>query len=409
MNVAVIGAGYVGMATTLALASEDNQITLIEPGILDRYKMLKDGKCPLNEDGMQHRFDEVKDFIKIKKSIPVKVKDFDIIFVCVGTPHTESGDLDLSFIENVLHDLSRNDYKGLVVIKSTLNLGNTELLAAQYGLNLAFSPEFLRESTALRDAMNPDRIVLGLSSRIPEESRNDFYNLIKKFYREGLEGAAYRNCRFIFMNAISAELVKLAANSYLAVRLTYFNELSMLCENIGANIDDVMWGMVNDPRIGMNYATTSIGYAGPCLPKDTQSLAKYANKYRAPLRTLEGTMCSNGELFLRWIKFIDDLSRKNDCKSVLFLGVAFKDYSDDTRTSLSLKLVGRMALRGYETLHIYDPRCDENPELSENYDLIIVSSKEYADKLDEFNPKVIVDLRHCVDREKYPNVQYLGK
>ena len=173
------------------------------------------------------------------------------------------------------------------------------------------------------------------------------------------------------MNAISAELVKLAANSYLAVRLTYFNELSMLCESIGANIDDVMWGMVNDPRIGMNYATTSIGYAGPCLPKDTQSLAKYANKYRAPLRTLEGTMCSNGELFLRWIKFIDDLSRKHDCKSVLFLGVAFKDYSDDTRTSLSLKLVGRMALRGYETLHIYDPRCDENPELSENYDLLL--------------------------------------
>lgn len=408
-KITVIGAGYVGIATTLALASENNRIDLIESN-KDRYQMLKDGYCPINEVGMQDRLNKVHKYLKVRSHMRWYDANSSIIFVCVGTPTMSSGDLDLKYINSVVDHLAMTEYEGLVIIKSTLNLGDVDKISAKYpNLNIAFSPEFLRESTALMDAMNPDRIILGFGPNIKKDAWSGYRRLLEGIYYEALSENAFNNCKFLYMDSISAELVKLASNSYLALRLTYFNELSMLCQNTDANIKDVISGMVLDPRIGSKYATTSIGYAGPCLPKDTLSLAKYADLNGAPLRSLVGAINSNSELFNQWMNYIRKLISDYQVESILVLGVAFKDYSDDIRTSLTCKIIGQLAMIGLEKLDIHDPRCNEEAKLDKSYDMIIISSKEYANLCSYITSKVIVDLRNCTEGFAFNNVKYLGQ
>lgn len=408
-KITVIGAGYVGFATTLALASEYNRIDLIESD-KKRYTKLKWGYAPINESDVQSRFNEVKDYINPLNTISSLDLESRVIFICVGTPTTDNGDLNIESIYVILSSLFDSKYSGLIIIKSTLNLGDTEKLSKLYpNLNIAFSPEFLRESTAIRDAMNPDRVIIGFSKTMTTAKRRAFSNLFNKIYRKGLSDEAFMNATFLNVDSNSAELIKLASNSYLALRLTYFNELSILCQHANISIDEVMDGIRLDPRIGAGYSKPSIGYAGPCLPKDTVSLAKYANNYRAPLRSLEGAIESNTELFNEWVDLIDGYLKKYKIQRILFLGIAFKDYSDDTRTSLTVKLMDYLKpkVRGIE---IYDPRCNKIPnKLEKFYDMIIVSSSEYIDFCKTIVSKVIIDLKSCTKGMKLDNVEYLGK
>lgn len=259
-KIAVIGAGYVGMATALSLARKDHaHVTIVEVND-KKLSMLSSGISPINEDGMtkslKHRLGTS---ISITNRLSA-ISDTECVFICVGTPSTWNDTLSREYVKEVMYDLDRINYKGYVVIKSTLNLGDSEKFAKYHPyLKIIFSPEFLREGSALKDALNPSRLVFGFTENIAYDEHltaKDFFSDLYK-YIVGLGSE-----KVLYVSASSAEMAKLGANSYLATKLTYFNELSNLCTKCGANIKDVRDIICMDPRIGDTYASPSLGYAG---------------------------------------------------------------------------------------------------------------------------------------------------
>lgn len=394
-KIAVIGAGYVGMATALTLARKNHvHVTLFESD-RDKMRSLSEGKSPINEDRMNSTLKN-----KLGTSLFLDsggydecMSEFEAIFICVGTPTKSNGKLEDKFILKVLDQLADSYYEGAIIIKSTVNYGDTERFSEMHkGLNLVFSPEFLREGTALADSMNPHRLVFGLSSNSIDSTyiKDLMYYIYKHVIRRSTN-----DCKVLFMTASSAELAKLGANSFLATKLTFFNELSNLCSasNRSTDIKDVRDAMCLDPRIGDQYSNPSIGYAGPCLPKDTESLAKVAKSLGARMRVLEGTIKANDSMLPNYINWLNKIIKVNKVKSILFLGVSFKSYSDDLRSSRSLEIYETIKSKN-KIVHAYDPRAGiPSIELRDNYDLVVVSSAEYLDKLKLFPDSIVVDLK----------------
>lgn len=395
MKIAVIGAGYVGMATTiLMLQNKQNQVDLIEKDQKRRAYLL-DGYSPVVEDGIQDQFTKARTEGRINILSSLSTDPYEFIFICVGTPTSENKyELDNQYLINALNSIQ--DQNCPVIIKSTLNVGDTSYYKGEYyNLDLVFSPEFLREGTAFKDSKNPDRIIVGTDS-------DKIYQDIINLYKGVLTKAAFKKCKFLKMSSTSAEIVKLASNSYLALRLTFFNELSLLCESQGAEIRDVIAGVTSDNRIGDKYASPSIGYAGPCLPKDSKALVHAGSV----MNTVKAAIESNGYLMDYYAGTLNGIIKGLDAHSILMLGIAFKSYSDDIRSSRSAELKNHLKVDG--SITVYDPRAGFDTEIAgKSFDLVIVSSEEYVNILERISYKKIFDLKSVMPKSE--DVLYVGK
>ncbi len=358
MNIAVVGTGYVGLVTGTCFAETGNQVTCVD---IDERKVarMKQGEVPIFEPGLEILFDRntKRDRLKFTTNLAEAIKDAEVIFLALPTPPGEDGSADLSYILGVAKDLSHiiTDYK-VIVDKSTVPVGTAEQVHAALAANLDESlfdvvsnPEFLREGVAVDDFMKPDRVVIGTSSEKAEMTMRQLY---EPFVRQGNP--------IIFMDERSAEMTKYAANSYLATRITFMNEIANLCDKVGANVDFVRIGMGSDSRIGKRFLFPGVGYGGSCFPKDVQALAKTAEENSYDFRILKSVMGVNNKqktVLVDKIKnhFGNDLAGK----TFAIWGLAFKPNTDDIREAPALYIIDGLLEAGAK-IKAFDPEAMEN-------------------------------------------------
>ncbi len=358
MNLAVVGTGYVGLVTGTCFAETGNHVICVDINE-QKVERLRKGEIPIYEPGLDVLFERNtrQGRLKFTTELAEAVHQAEIIFLALPTPPGEDGSADLSYILGVAEQLTDivTDYK-VIVDKSTVPVGTAErvhaILAKKLDKKLfdvVSNPEFLREGVAVDDFMKPDRVVVGASS---ERARRVMRELYEPFVRQGNP--------IIFMDERSAEMTKYAANSYLATRISFMNEIANLCELVGANVDMVRMGMGSDTRIGKRFLFPGVGYGGSCFPKDVQALAKTASEYDYDFKILNSVMHVNDKqrsLLAKKIKsyFNGDVSGK----TIALWGLAFKPNTDDIREAPALYIIDELLEAG-ATVKAFDPEAMKN-------------------------------------------------
>lgn len=358
MKIAVVGTGYVGLVSGTCFAETGNQVTCVD---IDENKVrrMQAGEVPIYEPGLEVLFERNKrqGRLSFTTDLASAIKDAEIIFLALPTPPDEDGSADLKYILGVAADLSKiiTDYK-VIVDKSTVPVGTAEKVHAILAKGLSedlfdvvSNPEFLREGVAVEDFLKPDRVVIGTSS---ERAQKVIKRLYEPFVRQGNP--------IYFMDERSAEMTKYAANSYLATRITFMNEIANLCEKVGANVDHVRKGMGSDSRIGKRFLFPGVGYGGSCFPKDVQALAKTAGDHEYDFSILKSVMSVNNRQKHRLTEKIkahygDDLKGK----TIALWGLAFKPNTDDIREAPALYLIEDLLAAGAK-VKAYDPEAMPN-------------------------------------------------
>ncbi|OIK08409.1 UDP-glucose 6-dehydrogenase [Bacillus sp. MUM 116] len=330
MKIAVAGTGYVGLVTGVCLAEKGHTVSCVD---IDEQKvfLMKSGISPIFEPGLEELM--VKNMVRLNFTTDYKdaYKDADVIFIGVGTPEKHDGSANLSYVYSVAEQIAKSIQKDcIIVIKSTVPIGTNDKiedlikanLVHNVNVSIASNPEFLSQGTAVRDTLNASRIVVGVQDSYAGDVLKDVY---KDF------GAP-----IIVTNRKSAEMIKYASNDFLALKISFINEIANLCEIIGANIDDVATGMGYDSRIGNKFLNSGIGYGGSCFPKDTKALHWLANFHDYELKTIKAAIDVNENQKLKLIKksrkYFDSLKGLN----VAVLGLTFKPGTDDLREAPSL-------------------------------------------------------------------------
>ncbi|MCH5716871.1 UDP-glucose dehydrogenase family protein [Niabella hibiscisoli] len=358
MKIAVVGTGYVGLVTGTCFAETGNLVNCVDVNKA-KIDQLKKGKCPIYEPGLdvllQRNIKEKR--ILFTTDLKAAVDKSDIIFLALPTPPGEDGSADLKYILNVAEDLSKiiKEYK-VIVNKSTVPVGTAEKVAAVLAKNLSTdlfdvvsNPEFLREGIAVDDFLKPDRVVIGTSSDRARDVMNELY---QPFVRQGNP--------IYFMDERSSEMTKYVANSYLAMRISYMNEVANLCELTGANVDLVRIGIGSDSRIGKRFLFSGIGYGGSCFPKDVLALHHTSKQNKYDFKLLDTVMKVNKSqkkvLFGKIKRFY-----KNSLKGKKFAmwGLAFKPETDDIRDAPALELINELLNAGAEVT-VFDPEAMSN-------------------------------------------------
>jgi UDPglucose 6-dehydrogenase len=358
MKIAVVGTGYVGLVSGTCFAETGNYVTCID---IDEKKveMMQNGEVPIYEPGLETLFERntKQGRLTFTSNLKEGIKDAKIIFLALPTPPGEDGSADLKYIMKVAEDLSEiiTDYK-VIVDKSTVPVGTsekvTDVLIKKLDKSLfdvVSNPEFLREGVAVDDFLKPDRVVIGTSS---EKAKEVMLKLYEPFVRQGNP--------IIIMDERSAEMTKYAANSYLATRISFMNEIANLCEALDANVDMVRKGMGSDSRIGKRFLFPGVGYGGSCFPKDVQALAKSASDNNYDFKILKSVMNVNSlqkEILADKIikKFGGDLKGK----TIAIWGLAFKPETDDIREAPAITIISRLLNKGAK-VQAYDPEAMEN-------------------------------------------------
>lgn len=362
MKLAVIGTGYVGLVSGTCFAEMGNHVVCVDND-QEKLKKLKAGEVPIYEPGLDilfHRNVEKKRIV-FTDDLKMAVNENDVVFLCLPTPQGEDGSADLKYvfavtesIGKILQDAGDKDFK-VIVNKSTVPVGTsrsvTDILK-KYGIekfDIVSNPEFLREGFAVDDFMKPDRVVVGARN---EKSFEIMRALYEPFVRQG--NPIYE------MEPESSEITKYAANSYLAMRITYMNELANFCEKVGANVDMVRKGMGADTRIGKRFLFPGIGYGGSCFPKDVNALIKTADDFESPMRILKVVDDVNKAQKLILVKKIL-LQFGMDLKGKKFAvwGLAFKPNTDDMREAPSIYIIRELVRLGAKVV-AYDPAATEN-------------------------------------------------
>jgi UDPglucose 6-dehydrogenase len=339
-KIGIFGGGYVGLVTGAGFAALGHDVTIREV-IPHRVDDLQAGRIPIYEPGLDELFEEHRERLHFTTRPGEAVDGADAIFVCVGTPATYSGDADLSAVWTVLDDLTGLATDTVLVMKSTVPVGTGDRVRAALdargldGIGYVSNPEFLAEGTAVRDFRNPDRIVIGAD----DEAAGDVV--------EGLH--ARLDVRVLRMDVPSAEMVKLAANAFLATRISFINEIANVCEATGADVAAVAEGMGLDSRIGSKYLRAGIGYGGSCFPKDVSFLKLLAGNTGYNFQLVNAVIEVN-ELQKRRIvsKLQKHLGPKLSGKRIALLGLAFKPNTDDMREAPSVILASRLQAEGAE-------------------------------------------------------------
>ena len=438
MKIAVIGAGYVGLVTAACFSEFGYEVICIDN---DKYKIkqLKKNIIPIYEPGLS---DLVKKNAKSKyllfsNSIS-KIRDANIIFIAVGTPSSRRGDgeADLKFVFSVVKDISKFLKKGkkqLVITKSTVPVGTgkkiqdiiCELrpeLINNKDYFVSSNPEFLREGSAIEDFMRPDRVVCGVTDKKAEETLKELYRPLN-----------LREAPVLFTDIESAEIIKYASNAFLALKVSFINEIANLCEKTGGNVQMVAKGMGLDNRIGPKFLHPGPGFGGSCFPKDTRALYASFKKNKIKNTLVKSVINFNEDRKISIVNKIKNLLKPNiKNKVIAFLGVTFKPNTDDLRESPSLEIIPRLRKIGVN-IHVHDPAFNQEfikikefdkvkwygnvLDAIKNADLLVIHTEwnEYRGldllkvKKELKNP-IILDLRNIFnsdDMKKF-NIKYYG-
>lgn len=360
MKIAVVGTGYVGLVTGTCFAETGNNVICVDINAAKVEKM-RNGEVPIYEPDLEVLFERNQRQGRLKFTTDLKsaVDHAEIIFLALPTPPGADGSADLRFILGVADDLAGMiSHYTVVVDKSTVPVGTAEQVHARLAAGLDESlfdvvsnPEFLREGVAVDDFLKPDRVVIGTESARAEEAMRRLY---EPFVRSGNP--------IIFMDVRSAEMTKYAANSYLATRISFMNEIANLCEVVGADVDAVRKGMGSDSRIGKRFLFPGVGYGGSCFPKDVQALAQTAGQNDYDFRILNAVMAVNDRQRLRIADKIEAYYASDLAgKTIALWGLAFKPNTDDIREAPALYTIDRLLAAG-ANVRAYDPEAMANVE-----------------------------------------------
>ncbi|TDG37933.1 UDP-glucose/GDP-mannose dehydrogenase family protein [Pedobacter changchengzhani] len=425
MKIAVIGTGYVGLVTGTCLAETGNDVICVDINEA-KVKKMQDGQVPIYEPGLDllfHRNIEQGRLI-FTTNLADAIKDAQIIFMALPTPPGGDGAADLSYILGAAKDISKliTEYK-VIVNKSTVPVGTADKVKAVFTENtnievdVVSNPEFLREGVAVEDFMKPDRVVLGTKSDRAKKLMADLY---APYVRQGNP--------ILFMDERSSELTKYAANSFLATKITFMNEVANLCELVGADVDAVRRGIGSDERIGKRFLFPGVGYGGSCFPKDVQALVKSSDDYNYSFQILKSVMEVNER---QKTILVDKILKyyKNDIKGKHFAlwGLAFKPETDDIREAPALYIIDALIESG-ATVTVFDPEAMENIqalmgskvnyatnqyEALENADALLIVTEWSVFRNPDFEKidrilknKVIFDGRNLYDLEKMIDLGY---
>ena len=357
MNIAIVGTGYVGLVTGTCFAETGANVTCIDTNA-DKIDALKKGVVPIYEPGLEEMvIRNVKaGRLHFTTSLEVCLEDVSIVFSAVGTPPNEDGSADLKYVLEVARTIGANmNHYLLVVTKSTVPVGTAQKVKdvirdelEHRGLSIDFdvasNPEFLKEGNAISDFMTPDRVVVGVESAKAKE-------LMTKLYRPFL----LNNFRVIFMDIPSAEMTKYAANSMLATRISFMNDIANLCELVGADVNMVRSGIGSDTRIGRKFLYPGCGYGGSCFPKDVKALIKTAEENGYEMRVLKMVEeVNNAQKDILFRKMKNYFGGDVKGKTVAIWGLAFKPETDDMREAPALVLIESLLKAGCQ-VRVYDP------------------------------------------------------
>lgn len=374
MNIAVVGTGYVGLVTGTCFAETGNHVVCVDID-QEKVKKLKEGKVPIYEPHLDVLFERNirQGRLHFTTELKEAVDQAQIIFLALPTPPGEDGSADLKYVLGVAKELGRiiTDYK-VVVDKSTVPVGTAEMVRsaiaehAKVPFDVVSNPEFLREGFAVDDFLKPDRVVVGTSSARAQKVMEDLY---KPFVRQGNP--------IIFMDERSAELTKYAANAFLAVKITFMNEIANFCEAVGADVDKVRIGIGSDSRIGKRFLFPGIGYGGSCFPKDVQALAKSGEDAGYHFKIIDSVMQVNQRQKTALVDKIkahygEDLRGKH----FALWGLAFKPDTDDIREAPALYMIEALTEAG-ATIAAFDPEAMENVRRTIG-DKVVYAADEYA-------------------------------
>ncbi|MED4113706.1 UDP-glucose dehydrogenase family protein [Priestia megaterium] len=427
MKIAVVGTGYVGLVTGVCLSEINHQVTCIDVN-KEKVKQLKRGESPIHEPGLSELIKKniKRETLKFTSNHKEGFKDAEVIFIAVGTPQLDDGSANLDYVKEVAKSIGQNILKNTIVVtKSTVPVGTNymieriinENIVNEVKVKVASNPEFLREGSAIEDTFHGDRIVIGTDD---EETALVLETVYKPL---GLP---------IFKTDIySSEMIKYASNAFLATKISFINEISNICEKLGANIEDVANGMGYDQRIGRSFLNAGIGYGGSCFPKDTHALVQIAGGVEHNFKLLKSVIEVNNIQQKSIIKKIK--SRIGNLKGikVAILGLAFKPNTDDMRESASIPIIKDLISQG-AVIKAYDPIAINNarailPEtveykqtLKETLEgseiAIIITEWEEFKRLnlnmfkDLMKMPILFDGRNCFDLDQFKdsNIEYFS-
>jgi UDPglucose 6-dehydrogenase len=357
MKITVIGTGYVGLVTGTCFAEVGIDTTCIDIDI-KKIEKLNKGVSPIYEPGLDALIERnlIKNHLHFSTDLIASLKEAEVVFIAVGTPPDEDGSADIKYVIDVARSIGKNMHEYLLVVtKSTVPVGTAKIVRESIeeelkkrGVDIEFdvasNPEFLKEGAAIEDFMKPDRIVIGIES---EKAEQILRRLYKPFTLNGHQ--------IIFMNVASAEMTKYVANSMLATRISFMNDVANLCEIVGADVGMVRIGIGSDSRIGSKFLYPGIGYGGSCFPKDVKALIKTAEQNGYSMRVLKAVEEVNDDqkqvLFNKISVYF-----KNDLrgKTIAIWGLAFKPLTDDMREAPSLKII-KLLIEAGCNIRAYDP------------------------------------------------------
>ena len=354
MKICMIGSGYVGLVSGACFAELGNNVICVDNN-LDKISNLKEGVIPIYEPGLDELI--IRNFnqkrLKFSTNISKSIQNSDLIFICVGTPtNIKSNEADLKYVFQVVSDIKKNlnKYK-IIITKSTVPVTTGDkiekLLSTKKNkklFNVVSNPEFLREGEAIHDFMFPDRVVIGTNSKKAN-------NILKNLYAPIIK----KKGRYFNTSRRAAEVIKYAANAFLATKITFINEISNLCEKLNVDVSDVSLGIGSDERIGARFLRAGPGYGGSCFPKDTRALVSTSKKFKTNLSIVNSTISSNDNRYKYLLNKIKEILNNNlKSKKITFLGVTFKAGTDDMRDSASLKLIPYLTKKGAKVSY-YEP------------------------------------------------------
>ena len=418
MKIAVIGTGYVGLVTGTCFAETGNEVVCVD---IDKAKVekMRSGEVPIYEPHLDVLFERniKQGRLSFTTEIEGAVQDAEIIFLALPTPPGEDGSADLSYILGVADTLGKiiKDYK-IIIDKSTVPVGTAEKVTAAIAKNatvdfaVVSNPEFLREGFAVDDFLKPDRVVIGTSD---DRAKKTLEHLYKPYVRQGNP--------ILFMDEKSAELTKYAANSFLATKITFMNEIANFCEKVGADVDKVRIGIGSDQRIGKRFLFPGIGYGGSCFPKDVKALQKSGKDNDYDFEILDAVIGVNDVQKTRLIpKVTTYFNGDLEGKTIAIWGLAFKPETDDIREAPALYIIDALLKEGCK-IQAFDPEAIENVqsiygdkvtfcknqyEATENANFLIIATEWQVFRTPDFKliennllEKVIFDGRNLYDLE----------
>ena len=358
-KITVIGTGYVGLVSGAGISDFGHRVTCADI-IESKIKLLKNGEIPIYEPGLYELVDRNVNAGRLSFTTKVDeaIQQADVIFIAVGTPQSDNGEANISAVESVARSIGKNlnNYK-VICTKSTVPVGTGDIICELIRENMVdggefdyvSNPEFLREGSAVKDFLWPDRVVIGASSI-------KAFNIMKEVYRP-----LYVNEKpILHTNVATAEMIKYAANAFLALKISYINEVANLCEAVGADVHLVAKGMGQDGRISPKFLHPGPGFGGSCFPKDTQAFAALSRKKGVPMNTIDAAITTNNIQKTRMVEKLNNLIGGDfSGKTIGVLGLAFKPSTDDVRESSSIEMI-QSILDGGGKVKAYDPIANKS-------------------------------------------------